>query len=151
MSVRDLIDRSIAVREEIDQLLHEGKLSRRREGQRRASRGRGSWVPMMDITEGERGFRVFAELPGVAEEDVALEVSKNRLTISGVKGGASQPGDGTPFFRERSFGGFHRTILLPSEVDGTDVRVSFDRGVLTITLRKAVPAERFPHEAAGVP
>lgn len=151
MSVRDLIDRSIAAREEMNHLLQVGKLTGRREMHRRAPRGRASWTPMMDITETERGFQVLAELPGVDDEDVAVEISKNRLTISGVKGGASRHRDEKPFFRERSFGGFHRTILLPSEVDEADVRVSLERGVLTVILLKSVHERRLLHETAAVP
>jgi HSP20 family protein len=103
---------------------------------RRSSRQHGSFEPMLDVTEGSRGFHVSVELPGVDEEDLSIEVRGNQMILRGIKRGARDDVAERPFFRERAFGRFERRILLPSELDGSRVATSFSQGVLTVALLK---------------
>ena len=141
MSVHELIERSVAVREEMHRALDQGGSVSDLEVHRTRKR-QGSFTPMVDVIENERGFHVSIELPGVDEEDVHVEVSGSRLTVTGFKREAREHPGERPFFRERSFGRFQRTILLPCAVEEDRVLESFSRGVLNIALLKRAPV---PH------
>jgi HSP20 family protein len=137
VSVRKLIERSIAAREEMDLVLHEAADFLRSDEHGPVEHPPDSWAPMVDVTESEQGFHVSVELPGVDQEDVAVEVTGNRLTIAGRRRQAKERHGERPFFRERSFGPFERKILLPCGAVEDDFLVTFRLGVLTVTLLKA--------------
>lgn len=137
MSVHELIERSAAVREEMHRALDEGKSVSDLEAHR-TRKHQGSFTPMVDVIENERGFHVSLELPGVEEDDVRVKVSGNRLTVTGLKREARERRGETPFFRERCFGRFQKTILLPCAVEGEQVMACLCQGVLTVALFKVV-------------
>ncbi len=101
------------------------------------------WVPAMDLVETGDAFVLKADLPGVRETDVKVEVEDNVLTISGER--RSEHADRRDGYArvERGFGAFRRSITLPDGVDPTQVAASFDKGVLDVRIPK--PAERKPH------
>jgi len=94
------------------------------------------WVPAMDLVESTDHFVLRADLPGLAEEDVQIEIEDGVLTVSGER----KPEDGTKqegYYRiERSFGSFSRSLTLPKGVDADNVIASFDRGVLEVRIPK---------------
>lgn len=100
------------------------------------------WMPEMDLVEAEDHFALRADLPGLGEDDVSIEVRDNTLTISGErKAEASEKDRG--FYRvERSFGRFSRSLTLPEGIDAEAVTAAFDRGVLEVRIPK--PQERRP-------
>ncbi len=100
----------------------------------------GAFSPKVDVAEDEKEIRVNAELPGMDEKDIDVSLSMNSLTIRGEKQ-AEKEEKGKGFYQmERSYGSFSRTIPLPAEVIESDVRANFKKGVLSITLPKAVKA-----------
>ena len=84
-------------------------------------------------------YEVVAELPGLDQNDVALELSDGVLTISGEK--KSETEDKQRFFSERYYGRFERRIPV-DDVDQEKVAASFKNGVLTVTLPKLPTAQR---------
>lgn len=92
--------------------------------------------PSIDVEETEQSFVVSAELPGLSEQDIELNLHENALTISGEKRSERKEEKGGRRYAERSFGRFERTIPFPSEVDADRVDASFKNGVLTVTLPK---------------
>ena len=100
------------------------------------------WVPAMDLLETEEHFVLRADLPGMSEDDVKIELEDNVLTVSGER--RSEAGDQQEgFYRvERSFGTFARSLTLPKGIDAEAVTASFDRGVLEVRVPK--PEERKP-------
>src|SRR5688572_16217271 len=100
------------------------------------------WVPPMDLVEAEDYFVLKADLPGLAEDDVAIEVQDNVLTISGSRQADHERKEQGWFRLERSYGTFSRSLTLPEGVDPDRVEASFDRGVLEVRIPK--PEERKP-------
>jgi HSP20 family protein len=104
------------------------------------------WIPPMDLVEEGDRFVLRADLPGLAEEDVKIEVEDDVLTVSGErKAEHEQRGEG--YHRlERSYGSFSRALTLPEGVDPEAVQASFDRGVLEVRIPK--PEERKPRRVS---
>ena len=104
------------------------------------------WVPAMDLVETDDAFVLRADLPGLSESDVAIELEDQVLTVSGERH-AEHEQQGEGYYRvERATGTFARSLTLPEGVDPESVRATFDRGVLEVRIPK--PAERKPHRVA---
>jgi HSP20 family protein len=100
------------------------------------------WVPAMDLLETADHFVLRADLPGLAEEDVNIELEDSTLTVSGERKSEHEEHEEGYYRVERAFGGFSRSLTLPKGVDPEAVTASFDRGVLEIRIPK--PEERKP-------
>lgn len=96
----------------------------------------------MDLVESDDYLVLKADLPGLAEDDVAIEVQDNVLTISGSRHAEHEHNEQGWFRLERSYGTFSRSLTLPDGVDADGVEASFDRGVLEVRIPK--PEERKP-------
>jgi len=97
------------------------------------------FTPAFHIEETEEGFAFKADLPGIKENEVAITVSGDRLTIRGhiYDDGAC------------SFASFTRAFTLPEKTDGSqEIRAELERGVLTVLLSKRLQQER---ETTGLP
>ena len=100
------------------------------------------WMPPMDLVESGDHFVLRADLPGLGEDDVKIELEDSTLTISGERK-AEHEEKGEGFYRvERATGSFSRSLTLPKGVDPEAVSARFDRGVLEVRIPK--PAERKP-------
>ena len=105
-----------------------------------APAGQEVW-PSVDVHETDKAYKVTAELPGLEQKDVEVNLRDNALTISGEKRQEHSEADGGRTYTERSFGRFQRTIPLAAEVDADKVQASFKNGVLTVEAPKN-PAAR---------
>jgi HSP20 family protein len=104
------------------------------------------WSPSMDLVETEEHFVLRADLPGLAQEDVSIELEDNVLTVSGERK-AEHEEKKEGFYRvERSFGQFRRSLTLPDGVDADAITATFDKGVLEVRIPK--PEERKPRKVA---
>jgi len=101
-------------------------------GSFRASEGL-DW-PNIDVDETETDIRVTAELPGLEEKDISLEIANGMLLISGEK--KSETEDRDRRFSERYYGRFERRIPL-DDVEQDKASASFKNGVLTVTVPKS--------------
>lgn len=101
------------------------------------------WVPPMDLVETEDGFRVKADLPGLTDEDVHVEVEDGVLTVSGERRSEQVSDEGGVHRVERAYGQFRRSLTLPDGVDPEQVQANIEHGVLEIRIPK--PAARIPH------
>jgi len=100
------------------------------------------WMPAMDLVESGEDFVLRADLPGMGEDDVNIELEDSTLTISGERK-SDHESKGEGFYRvERATGAFSRSLTLPKGVDPEAVSARFDRGVLEVRIPK--PAERKP-------
>jgi HSP20 family protein len=104
------------------------------------------WIPAMDLVETEDHFVLKADLPGLTESDVNLELEDNVLTVSGERK-AEHEEKSEGFYRvERAFGRFSRSLTIPEGVDAEAIAADFNDGVLEVRIPK--PAERQPHRIA---
>src|SRR5918999_6392808 len=104
------------------------------------------WVPPMDLVEADDHFVLKADLPGLAESDVNLEVQDGTLTISGERTAEHEQREKGWYRIERSFGSFSRSLTLPDGVDPDRIEASFSHGVLEVRIPK--PEERKPRRIA---
>lgn len=126
------------LREEVDRLFDDffrgsgsGSLSRLREGWE-------AFDPQVDAVETDDDVRVTIELPGMEEKDIDVTLSRGALIVSGHKRQEERE-EGRNYYRaERSYGSFSRSIPLPCAVDAGTVDAVIRKGILTITLPKAV-------------
>ena len=93
-------------------------------------------APRVDVSETESEIKIEAELPGVDEKDVEVVLSDGRLTIKGEKKQEKEEKKKDYHMVERSYGSFARSIALPFEADPNQVKASFAKGVLTVTVPK---------------
>jgi HSP20 family protein len=100
------------------------------------------WVPPMDLVEAEDHFVLKADLPGLREGDVNIEVQDGTLTISGERKAEHEQRERGWYRIERSFGSFNRSLTLPDGVDPDGIDASFSDGVLELHIPK--PEERKP-------
>ena len=100
------------------------------------------WHPAMDLVESDDHFLLRADLPGVSENDVKVELEDNVLTISGERRHEEETKGGGFLRIERATGVFSRSLTLPEGVDPSAISATFDKGVLEVRVPK--PEERQP-------
>jgi HSP20 family protein len=107
------------------------------------------WAPPLDIVENDGEYVLRADLPGVAADDVKIEVLDRVLKITGERKAAHEDQkDG--FTRiERSYGSFARTLTLPAGIDRESIKANFDKGVLEIQVPKPEAATAHTVEIAS--
>jgi len=94
--------------------------------------------PHIEVTETDEAMKVTAELPGLEEKDVQVELVNGVLAISGEK--KTEAEDKERLFSERYYGRFERRIPI-EDVDDENVSAAFKNGVLTVTMPKAPQAK----------
>jgi len=95
--------------------------------------GRFGW-PSIELNETDKALTVSAELPGLTEKDVQVEIANGVLTLRGEK--KAERTDEGKYFSERYYGSFERQIPLDGVVEDK-AEAKFQDGVLTITLPKS--------------
>jgi HSP20 family protein len=104
----------------------------------RAGNGTASrrWIPAMDLVETDDHLVLRADLPGLSEDDVEIEVRDGVLTISGERK-SEHEAKGEGYHRvERAFGHFSRSLTLPRGTEAGEVDARFDNGVLEVRVPK---------------
>jgi HSP20 family protein len=104
------------------------------------------WVPSMDLVETDEHFVLRADLPGLTEADVSIELEDNVLTVAGERKAEREDKEEGFYRMERSFGQFRRSLTLPEGVDADKIAATFDKGVLEVRIPK--PEERKPRRVA---
>ena len=99
------------------------------------------WAPAVDVSENGENFVVHAELPGIKQEDIDIELENNVLTLKGQRKFERKDEKENYHFVERSYGSFYRSFTLPRNVDPNGIQASFTDGVLTISIPKAEEAK----------
>jgi len=94
------------------------------------------WIPAMDVVETEDHFVLRADLPGLSEGDVKIELEDNVLTVSGERKSEHEQRNEGYYRVERSFGAFSRSLTLPEGVDADGIQASFENGVLEVRIPK---------------
>ncbi|RXG89276.1 Hsp20/alpha crystallin family protein [Bradyrhizobium zhanjiangense] len=92
--------------------------------------GQFGW-PKIELSETDKALTISAELPGMTEKDVQIEIAGGVLTIRGEK--KAERSDEGRYFTERTYGAFERRIPL-EDVEEDKAEASFKNGVLTVSL-----------------
>ena len=133
------IDPFSTLREEIDQIF--SRMLGDWTGRNLFNTGMRTFMPTVDIKETGKEIRVTAELPGLDQKDLNVSMLDGMLTIKGEKREEHEDDKGETYRCECRYGAFERMVQLPAEVDINNVRASFKRGVLKITLPKTKEAQ----------
>ncbi len=99
------------------------------------------WEPAVDIYETEKEFVLKAELPDVEPKDVKVNVEGNVLTITGERREESDVKEGDYHRKERFYGTFSRSFVLPDTIDREGIKAAFKAGVMKLSLPKKAAAK----------
>src|SRR5215471_21450407 len=93
-------------------------------------RGEEGWAPRpkVDVTETDKAYEIVAELPGMSEKNIEVNVASGVLTIKGEKKEEKEEKEKDYYLRERSFGSFQRAFQVPDGVDLDKIDCSFKSG-----------------------
>jgi len=109
----------------------------------------GRWIPAMDLLEEGSEYVLRADLPGLDEQDVKIELDERVLTISGERTVRRRDRAEGYFRYERASGAFSRSLTLPEGIDPDSIRATFEKGVLEVRIPK--PEERKPRRVTIKP
>ena len=95
-----------------------------------------SWVPAVDVWETESEIVYGLDLPGVAEDQISVELDEGALTVTAERNRAKEEADDRFYRFERRFGTFSRTVGVPQGVTESDISADYKDGVLELHVRK---------------
>jgi HSP20 family protein len=101
-----------------------------------------TWLPTVDVWETEKELVLSFDLPGIEEDQIAVELDDNVLTVSGQRERTSEHSNERFYRFERRFGTFSRSVTLPAGVSEGDIKADYTNGVLEIRVPK--PEEQKP-------
>jgi len=96
-------------------------------------------IPRIDIKDKKNSIVVKAELPGMSEDQIDVEISEGVMTISGEKTEEREKEEGEYCYKESHSGTFSRSFTLPTEVIAEKADAEMKNGVLSITIPKIEP------------
>ncbi len=98
--------------------------------------GVSGFVPVVNTREGESAFHIDVDLPGVAKEDIKVDIHKDVLTISGERKIKDEIKEEDYYKVETTFGKFTRNFTLPENVDTQNIEARSENGVLEVVIPK---------------
>jgi HSP20 family protein len=105
--------------------------------------------PRIDVSETDKEVKIAAELPGMDEKDITVELEDAAVTIRGERKEEKEEKGRNWYTKEQSYGAFHRVVPLPAGVDGEKAAARFKKGILTITAPKR-PEEQARRKAIRI-
>jgi HSP20 family protein len=108
------------------------------------------FFPAFEVKESNGSYLFKGDVPGVAEKDIEITRTGNRLLISGKRDSEKEEKGDTFYTCERSYGSFSRSFTLPDGVDIENIAAELKDGVLTVTVPK-LPAAQPKKIAVGKP
>jgi len=94
----------------------------------------------LELSETDEDIQVRAELPGVDEKDIHVQIEDDVLVLTAEHRKEKTKKKKTYYISEMSYGSYRQVVPLPAEVDSTNVEAKFKRGVLSIKLPKTESA-----------
>lgn len=93
-------------------------------------------LPKVDLSETDLEYNLEIELPGVKEQDIDLKIDNKILTITVHMEEKSEEKSKNYHMRERTYGSFHRSINLPSDINEDKIEAHFENGILHVVVSK---------------
>ena len=92
--------------------------------------------PGVNVWQDAEGVLLVSELPGINPDELDITINGDTVTIRGRRQDCA-PGEGENYIRrERVACEFSRTVQLPFEVDAERAEANYERGMLTLKLRR---------------
>jgi HSP20 family protein len=95
-----------------------------------------TWSPLVDVFEDDDGITLRAELPGVPEKDVDIQLDGTTLTLRGERTLPNEQKRDNYHRVERTYGAFARSFTLPQNIDAANITAQSKDGVLSVHLPK---------------
>ena len=128
---------------EFDELVRRGWAGGKARGDARATMA--GFVPAVEVARDGEDVVVRVELPGIdVERDVAIEVERGKLVISGERRDERADSPDGVLVRELRYGQFRREFALPAGISPEQVEASYDAGLLDVRVRSVVAPEPSP-------
>jgi HSP20 family protein len=126
----------MTLREAMDRLFEDSFVGRRPK----------EWLPAegtlaLDMFQTEEAAVIKSSVPGVKPEEIDITISGNTLTISGETREEEEIKEEDYIRRERRYGSFTRSVVLPEGLEPDQAEASFEDGVLTLSIPKAPEAK----------
>ena len=99
-------------------------------------------TPAADVTETDKVYEITAELPGIDQKNIEVNVADGGITIKGEKKEETEEKKKDYYVSERRYGSFERYFGLPEGVDADKIEATFKNGVLKVTLPKTAEAQK---------
>ena len=94
------------------------------------------FIPSVDISETSDQFEFLVGLPGLAKEDIQVNLERGLLTISGERTFENDEKDKNFHRIETKYGSFNRAFHLPDSVNEDSIVAKYNNGILKITVEK---------------
>jgi HSP20 family protein len=95
-----------------------------------------NYAPAVDVQENDEAFVITADVPGIAKEDLKIDIIENTVSIEGHRKQESEVNKDQYRRIERSYGTFKRNFKIPGGFVHDNTKALFENGVLTLTLPK---------------
>lgn len=105
------------------------------------ARGNEINYPALNVRQTEKEIIVEADVPGMKQEDIDIEISENAISIKGERKATHEEKKQNYYHKEVSYGMFHRSISLPVEVSPGGAKADIEHGTLIVTLPKLEPVK----------
>ncbi|MBF0192576.1 MAG: Hsp20/alpha crystallin family protein [Magnetococcales bacterium] len=99
------------------------------------------WPLRVDIREDEQHILIKADVPGMEQKDINVNVDNGRLTLSGERKFEDEKHQDNYHRVERAYGRFSRSFQLPNTTDVNNIQASYKNGVLEVMLPKREEAK----------
>ena len=99
-------------------------------------------APAVDIAETDKAYEITAELPGIDQKNIEVNVANGGITIKAEKKEETEEKKKDYYVSERRYGSFQRSFSVPEGIDGEKIEAMFKNGVLTVTLPKTPEAQK---------
>jgi HSP20 family protein len=100
-----------------------------------------SWLPAVDVVDNEKELKFIADLPGLNEKDVQVELQDGTLTIRGERETSKDEKTEGYVLCERNYGSFERRFAVDASAQPNKIKAEFEKGVLTVTVPKSPVAK----------
>jgi HSP20 family protein len=101
-----------------------------------------SKAPKIDVLEDDKEIHIVADLPGVEEKEISIEVNNGLFSLHGEKKEEKEGKHNNYRVLERSSGYFYRSFQLPTDVDESKIEATLKDGVLKVVLPKSAEARK---------
>jgi len=92
--------------------------------------------PLTDLEETDKEVIAKFEIPGVDKKDIQLNITENKIEVKVEKKQEAKVEKKGFYREERSYRGFYRAMVLPSEVIPEKAKAKYQDGILEITIPK---------------
>ena len=99
-------------------------------------------APDVDVAETDKSYEITAEMPGMDEKNIEVNLANGGITIKGEKKEETEQKNKDYYVSERRYGSFERYFTLPEGVNSGKIEATFKNGVLKVTLPKTAEAQK---------